>query len=230
MEISRKQKDMHRIPVQVPIAHISLDSIDNHQMDQHGSHHPFNVGVSWISHCIAGVRYSHSVFATLLTVGDPTTPGSPSTPGCDRTDGSLILPQIPSIPISYRDAIPILKALDGYGIVGKNVSRDGWIGGLNASYSTGPSPGAVIRMANEMEEAIKPLWNVIGIINGTRADETIIIGNHRDAWIIGGAADPNSGTAVLVELAKAFGKLLKTGWVPRRNMFVTSSSPYKTSS
>jgi N-acetylated-alpha-linked acidic dipeptidase len=25
------------------------------------------------------------------------------------------------------------------------------------------------------------------VINGTNADETIIIGNHRDAWIIGGA-------------------------------------------
>jgi N-acetylated-alpha-linked acidic dipeptidase len=69
-----------------------------------------------------------------------------------------------------------------------------------------------------MEEKITPIWNVIGIINGTNADETIVIGNHRDAWIIGGAADPNSGSAILVEVSKAFGSLLKTGWKPRRNM------------
>ena len=59
---------------------------------------------------------------------------------------------------------------------------------------------------------------VIGIINGTNADETVIIGNHRDAWIVGGAADPNSGSAILIEMTKAFGELMKTGWKPRRNM------------
>ena len=69
-----------------------------------------------------------------------------------------------------------------------------------------------------MEDKITPVWDVIGIINGTNADETIIIGNHRDAWIIGGAADPNSGSAIMIEITRAFGKLQKTGWLPRRNM------------
>jgi N-acetylated-alpha-linked acidic dipeptidase len=69
-----------------------------------------------------------------------------------------------------------------------------------------------------MEEKVAPIWNVIGTINGTNADETVIIGNHRDAWIIGGAADPNSGSAILIEITKAFGELLTTGWKPRRNM------------
>jgi N-acetylated-alpha-linked acidic dipeptidase len=71
-----------------------------------------------------------------------------------------------------------------------------------------------------MKEATTPIWNVIGIINGTNADETIIVGNHRDAWIIGGSADPNSGSAMLIEMSKAFGKLLETGWKPKRNMSV----------
>jgi N-acetylated-alpha-linked acidic dipeptidase len=131
-----------------------------------------------------------------------------------------VLPKIPSIPISYKDAIPLLTGLDGYGTLGKNVNRTGWIGGLNVTYSTGPAPGTVISMSNVMEKEIKPIWNVIGIINGTNADETIIVGNHRDAWVIGGASDPNSGSAVMVELSKALGKLLRTGWVPRRNMSV----------
>lgn len=112
----------------------------------------------------------------------------------------------------------MLAALDGFGTRGSVVNRTGWIGGLNVTYSTGPAPGAVISMSNVMEDAITPIWNTIGIINGTNSDETIIIGNHRDAWMIGGAADPNSGSAVLVELSKAFGKLLKTGWRPRRTM------------
>lgn len=96
--------------------------------------------------------------------------------------------------------------------------RDGWNGGLNVTYSTGPAPGVKLSLSNKMTETTTPIWNVIGIINGTNADETIIIGNHRDAWIIGGAADPNSGTAMLIEITKAFGELLKTGWKPRRNM------------
>ena len=51
-----------------------------------------------------------------------------------------------------------------------------------------------------MEGMYTDLWDAIGIINGTNADETVVIGNHRDAWILGGAADPNSGTAIIVEV------------------------------
>lgn len=127
------------------------------------------------------------------------------------------LPTIPSVPISYCDALPLLKALDGHGISAQTINRNGWIGGLNASYSSGPSK-AKLSLTNRMESSLKSIWNVIGIINGTEADETIIIGNHRDAWIIGGAADPNSGSAILIEMTRVFGALIKTGWKPRRNM------------
>jgi N-acetylated-alpha-linked acidic dipeptidase len=98
------------------------------------------------------------------------------------------------------------------------MNRGGWAGGLNATYSTGPALGVTLSLTNFMEEKVTPIWDVIGIINGTNADETIIIGNHRDAWSVGGAADPNSGSAILIEVTKAFGELLKTGWKPRRNM------------
>jgi N-acetylated-alpha-linked acidic dipeptidase len=36
------------------------------------------------------------------------------------------------------------------------------------------------------------------------------------------AADPNSGTAVIVELGRAFGKLLAQGWKPKRNIVLCS--------
>lgn len=150
--------------------------------------------------------------------GDPTTPGYPSKEGSPRADTSDVTPRIPSIPISYQEAIPLLAALDGHGTTGEAVNRTGWVGALNVTYSTGPAPGAIISMSNVMRDAITPIWDAIGIINGTSNDEVLFIGNHRDAWIIGGSADPHAGTAVLVELSKAFGKLLATGWKPQRTM------------
>lgn len=154
--------------------------------------------------------------------GDPTTPDYPSKEGVPRTDGSAVLAKIPSIPLSWVDAKPILAALDGFGTDGAAVNRSHWVGALNVSYSTGPAPGVQVSLSNVMNETITPIWDVIGVINGTNADETIVIGNHRDAWIIGGAADPNSGTAIIVELAKALGKLLEQGWKPKRNIVLGS--------
>ncbi|GAN03524.1 aminopeptidase [Mucor ambiguus] len=49
----------------------------------------------------------------------------------------------------------------------------------------------------------------------------IILGNHRDAWVYG-AVDPSSGSASLLELARIFGELLKTGWRPRRTIVLAS--------
>ncbi|KAH7038487.1 glutamate carboxypeptidase II [Macrophomina phaseolina] len=154
--------------------------------------------------------------------GDPTTPGYPSKQDSPRADTISVTPRIPSVPISWKDAVPFLAALDGYGTPGEEVNRTNWVGALNVTYSTGPAPGTTIALSNLMEEKITPIWNAIGIINGTNADETVIIGNHRDAWIVGGAADPNSGSAVVVELSKALGKLLATGWKPKRNIVLAS--------
>lgn len=154
--------------------------------------------------------------------GDPTTPGYPSKFDSPRSDKSPVTPRIPSLPISWKEAQPLLQALDGYGADGETVNRTNWVGKLNATYSTGPIPGTTISLSNVMRDEITWIWDSIGIINGTSDDEVIIIGNHRDAWIIGGAADPNSGSAVMIELAKAFGELLKTGWKPKRTIVLCS--------
>jgi N-acetylated-alpha-linked acidic dipeptidase len=154
--------------------------------------------------------------------GDPTTPGYPSKPDSPRTGVELVTPQIPSLPLSWVEAQPLIQALDGYGPSGKEVNRTNWIGAFNASYSTGPAPGVTLSLSNEMQDNITTIWDSIGIINGTSQDEVIVIGNHRDAWIIGGAADPNSGSAIMVELSKAFGALLKTGWQPKRTIVLCS--------
>lgn len=150
--------------------------------------------------------------------GDPTTPGYPSKEDSPRADKSRVTPRIPSLPISWPNAHKILSALDGHGQSAENINRTKWVGGLNVSYSSGPAPGAEISMSNLMRDEYRPIYNPIGIINGTKQDEVIVIGNHWDAWLIGGAADPNSGSAVMVELAKAFGKLQAAGWKPKRTM------------
>ncbi|KAJ4365411.1 hypothetical protein N0V95_000462 [Ascochyta clinopodiicola] len=155
--------------------------------------------------------------------GDPTTPGYVSKKDSPRSDRSIITPQIPSLPISWLEAQPLLQALNGFGTSGVQVNRTGWVGAIpGVNYSTGAGSGATIDMSNVMNDTYGSIWNAIGIINGTLEDEVVIVGNHRDAWIIGGAADPNSGSAVLIELAKAFSELTKTGWKPARTIVLCS--------
>jgi N-acetylated-alpha-linked acidic dipeptidase len=155
--------------------------------------------------------------------GDPTTPGYVSKEDSPRSDRSTITPQIPSLPISWAEAQPLLQALNGFGPSSAEINRTGWVGAIpGVNYSAGAGSGASLAMSNVMNDTYGSIWNAIGIINGTNEDEVVIVGNHRDAWIIGGAADPNSGSAVLIELAKAFGKLAETGWKPARTIVLCS--------
>lgn len=165
-----------------------------------------------------------SVRFSSLYSGDPSTVGWASAPDSPRGNTSLYNPSIPSIPISMKDALPLLTTLQGHGVTAKEANRSGWKGGFgNITYDSGPAPGALVNMDHLMHESIEPVWDVIGVINGTNPDEVVVVGNHRDAWVIGGAADPNSGSAVLIEMANAFGKLLEKGWKPRRTMYVTGA-------
>jgi len=154
--------------------------------------------------------------------GDPTTPGYPSHEDAPRADTSDVIAKIPSIPISYGAAEPLLKALDGHGQSAEQVNRTRWVGGLDAKYSSGPAPGVKLSLDIVSREEIRPIQNVIGHINGTNADETVVIGNHRDTWMVGGNGDPNSGSAVLVEFTRAIAKLRATGWQPKRNIVLAS--------
>jgi N-acetylated-alpha-linked acidic dipeptidase len=62
------------------------------------------------------------------------------------------------------------------------------------------------------------LRNVVGRIEGREEhDRWVVIGNHRDAWLYG-AVDPSSGTAALLEVARAMGEALKRGHRPRRTI------------
>jgi N-acetylated-alpha-linked acidic dipeptidase len=130
------------------------------------------------------------------------------------------------VPISYIDALPLLKALNGHGPKAKSFNKWWQGGGLKdkgVNYNIGPTPDdVVLNLVNEQEYVITPMWNVIGIINGSISDEVVILGNHRDAWIAGGAGDPNSGSAAMNEVVRSFGAALATGWKPLRTIVFAS--------
>ncbi|KAL8285470.1 hypothetical protein RB597_002507 [Gaeumannomyces tritici] len=162
-----------------------------------------------------------------IAPGDPTTPGYPSKPGAPRQDPHGLIPSIPSLPISYADALPILKALNGNGPssddLGSSWTRKRGLRSKGVRYNIGPSPtGVALNVYNEQKYVTTPLWNVIGVINGSIPDEVIVVGNHRDAWIVGGAGDPNSGSAVMNEVIRSFGKALEAGWKPLRTIVFAS--------
>ena len=153
--------------------------------------------------------------------GDPTTPGKPAYENATRLEGGN-QPSIPSIPISYTDAIPLLKALEGKGIPAKDLG-DEWSGGLGyygVEYFVGPSDED-LHFVNEVNTRVMPIWNVMATIPGHVTDEVIVVGNHRDAWVMG-AGDPNSGTASQMEVVKGLGKLLRMGWKPLRTIVLAS--------
>lgn len=101
--------------------------------------------------------------------------------------------------------------------------QGGGLGYKGVEYNIGPSPsGVLLNLVNEQEYTTTPLWNVIGIINGTLEDEVVILGNHRDAWIAGGAGDPNSGSATMNEVIRSFGVALKAGYKPLRTIVFAS--------
>lgn len=158
-----------------------------------------------------------SVQFLSLGPGDPTTPGHASVAGAKRVprDQLTTIPRIPSLPIAYGEAEKILRRLGGANV------PDEWQGALPLAYHVGPGVAAVA-MDVQMDEGFKPIYDVLARIPGSDEPERlVIVGNHRDAWTHG-AVDPNSGTAVLLELARGLGAAWKAGWRPRRTILLAS--------
>jgi N-acetylated-alpha-linked acidic dipeptidase len=149
--------------------------------------------------------------------GDATTPGIASTPDLPMSkrippEKAVSQPTIPSIPLSYHDATPILENLKG-----PQVPRD-WQGALPFTYHMGGKGALKVHMLLKQDYQYRTIWDVIGRIKGTEfPDEWVVAGNHRDAWVYG-AVDPNSGTAAMLEAVHGVGALLKQGWKPKRTV------------
>ena len=116
----------------------------------------------------------------------------------------------------------MLKTLEGKGTLARDVGQSGdWPGGLrDVEYYTGPSEKQ-IRFINEVDTKVTPIWNVFATIPGHIKDEVVVIGNHRDAWVLGGA-DPSSGTVSVNEIMRGFSVLLAKGWKPMRTIVIAS--------
>lgn len=152
--------------------------------------------------------------------GDPTTPGFASTvdlPNSKRInpETATSMPKIPTTPLSWGDAQPILQALGG-----PESPRD-WQGALPFTYHVGPGP-VKVKMHLKQDYRYFTIWDVIGTIRGTKyPDQWVVVGNHRDAWVYG-AVDPNSGTAAMLESVAGIQKLLEQGWKPERTLVFAS--------
>lgn len=154
-----------------------------------------------------------SVMDMPVYPGDPLTPNVGATADAQRLDRSAAtnLIKIPVIPISYKDAEPLLRALSG------PVAPERWRGALPFTYHVGPGP-AKVHLKLEFEWKMVDCHNVIAKIAGTELpDEWIIRGNHHDAWV-NGANDPISGMVAVMEEARALSELMKTGWKPKRTI------------
>ncbi len=154
-----------------------------------------------------------SVMDMPVYPGDPLTPGVGATKDAKRLKLSEVttLTKIPTLPISYGDAQPLLAALTG------PVAPDNWRGALPITYRVGPG-AAKVHLKVSFNWDTKTLYDVVGRIPGsTYPDEWIIRGNHHDAWV-NGAEDPLAGTVALLEEARGLGTLVRQGWRPKRTI------------
>ena len=145
--------------------------------------------------------------------GDALTPGYAATKDAERLsiDDAPTIMKIPVMPISYADALPLLKAIKG------PVVPNSWKGGLPITYHIGPGP-AKVNLHLEFDWSLRTAYNPVGrMIGSVYPDEWIMRGNHHDGWGHG-ASDPISGMVSLMEEARAIGELSKTGWRPKRTL------------
>jgi N-acetylated-alpha-linked acidic dipeptidase len=154
-----------------------------------------------------------SVADLPLYAGDPLTPGIGSTANAKRIDlkDAAVLTKIPVLPISYGDALPLLRALTG------PVAPEAWRGALPITYHIGAGP-ATVHLKLEFNFQTVPAYDVIARLPGSeRPDQWVIRANHHDAWV-NGAEDPLSGMVAVLGEAYAVSQLAKTGWRPKRTL------------
>ena len=154
-----------------------------------------------------------SVMDMPLYPGDPLTPGIGATADAKRLpiQEAATLTKIPVLPLSYEDALPLLRS------VGGPVAPEPWRGALPITYHLGPGP-ATVHLKLEFDWKQVPTFNVLARLAGSELpDQWILRGNHHDAWV-NGAEDPVSGMVALLEEARVLSELAKSGWRPRRTL------------
>lgn len=145
--------------------------------------------------------------------GDPLTPFVAATGDAPRLDpNDVALPRIPVQPIGSSAASEIMMRMTG------ESAPESWRGDMPVEYRLTGGEALRVRLSVEQKRERKKTANVFGIIRGSEfPDEVIIIGAHHDAWSFG-SGDPNSGSIVVLEVARAFAEAARNGLRPRRTI------------
>lgn len=145
--------------------------------------------------------------------GDPTSPGfAAKSRNTEHLSPAGKIPRIPSVPLSAKEVAPLLQELNGNGI---QFGPGGNIEGFQ--YFTGPSNSNVqVQLYNEQDYSIMKMTDITIDIPGIFSEGKIIIGSHRDNQINGTSNGSNSGTAIMLEVARGLSALLDKGWKPLR--------------
>jgi N-acetylated-alpha-linked acidic dipeptidase len=155
---------------------------------------------------------------TLDYTGDPLTPFEPALPLEDSRPVERLDPAevpfhtIPVTPLPYGSAREILSRMTGQAV------PQSWQGGLPFTYRIEGGKELSVHLKVDQKKDFVRVQNVVGTLEGSEfPDEWIILGAHFDAWGFG-ASDPNSGTAMLLTLADALGKIAEEGIRPKRTI------------
>ncbi|KAF6169881.1 hypothetical protein GIB67_034273 [Kingdonia uniflora] len=169
-----------------------------------------------------GDRFNGVERGTVMKgLGDPLTPGWGGVEGGEKlgweeNEVKKRFPKIPSMPISAENAEIILGSLEGVEVPYEwRVTLHSKVGGVGA----GPT---LVNFTYQEQKKVVKIHNVFAVIRGwEELDRYVLLGNHRDAWTYG-AVDPNSGTAALLDIARRYALLTRSGWAPRRTIVLCS--------
>lgn len=107
------------------------------------------------------------------------------------------------LPISYKDAQPILQALDQ-------------AKGPFAQWKYSPTPENLeLRLASSFVDDRLNVTNIVAAIDGVLHDSEIVIGASRDIYT---SHNPMSGHAILLEVMRQLKNLQRMGWRPLRTI------------
>jgi len=172
-----------------------------------------------------GAYYNASTIqrGSLLTTdftGDPLTPFEPALPLDGKPKVKRLDPKnaqlhtIPVTPLSYGAAEQILNKMKGSPV------PPTWQGGLPFTYRLEGGADLTVRLHVDQKIDFVRARNIVGVLEGCELpDEWVILGCHYDAWGFG-ATDPNSGTAMLLNLSESLGRLAQKGFRPKRSILI----------
>ena len=143
--------------------------------------------------------------------GDPLTPGRPATKNAKRISPKHAnLAKLPTMPIGYGSAKPILAHLGG------PAAPKSWQGGLPMKYRLGS--GSTVHLDLKIGYRIRPVYDVTASIRGSAHPRQVVqLGAHHDSWVYG-SDDNLSGAESVLQIGRGLAKLLKTGWRPARTI------------